>query len=244
MAVNEDLSPVAVAVALGSRPVRVYPALLSTEADAQAWARASGPDGAVVTAVHQAAPRGRGGLPWQPDPDRDVAFSLVVRPDLRPEREGWLYAVAAAGIADRVGERARWRWPDELEVDGAVVARLGIHAELGPSRVDWAVITVLLHAPDGPRNRALAAVVESIERVGARPPEEVLDELRPRCATLGEHVRARLVPMGPAGTTVEGRASDLKADGAMVIATPTGRRVAVRPQHLGMLEPADAPPTS
>ena len=241
MAVNDDLSPVAVAVALGDRPVRVYPALLSTEADAQAWARAAGPDGAVVTAIHQAAPRGRGGLPWEPDPARDLVFSLIVRPDLTPEREGWLYATAAAGVADWVGEGAAWRWPDEIEVGGEVVARLGIHAELGPSRVDWAVVTVLLHAPTGPRNAALATAVAAIEHARARPPDDVLDELRRRCVTLGARVRALLVPMGPAGPKIEGEASDLKDDGAMVIATPAGGRIAVRPQHLGMLEPLDDP---
>lgn len=241
MAVNDDLSPTAVETALGDRPVRVYPALLSTEADAQAWARAAGPDGAVVTAVHQAAPRGRGGLPWEPDPDRDVVFSLVVRPELTPEREGWLYAATAAGVSDWVGGGAGWRWPDEVEVDGEVVARLGIHAELGPSRVDWAVVTVLLHAPTGPRNEALAATVAAIERARARPADEVLEQLRPRCVTLGDRVRALLVPMGPAGPKVEGVASDLKADGALVVATPAGGRIAVRPQHLGMLEPLDAP---
>lgn len=241
MEVNDDITPAAITAALGDRPVRVYPALLSTEADAQSWARAGGPDGAVVTSTYQVSPRGRGGLPWEPDPDRDVVFSLVLRPALTPEREGWLYAVAAAGVSDWVGDNAGWRWPDEIEVDGTIVARLGIHAELGPARVDWAVATVLLHAPTGPRNEALAGTADAIERAGARSAAEVLDELRPRCVTLGDRVRALLVPMGPAGPKVEGEASDLKDDGAMVIATPAGGRIAVRPQHLGMLEPLEDP---
>lgn len=241
MEVNDDITPAAIAAALGDRPVRVYPALLSTEADAQSWARTGGPDGAVVTSTYQVSPRGRGGLPWQPDPDRDLVFSLLVRPDLTPEREGWLYAATAAGVCHWLGEGAGWRWPDEVQVGGEVVARLGVHAELGPSRVDWAVVTLLLHAPTGPRNAGLAATVAAIERAGARPAGEVLDELRPRCVTLGDRVRALLVPMGPAGPRVEGVASDLKADGALVVATPAGGRIAVRPQHLGMLEPLDDP---
>ena len=236
MAVNEDISPAAIGMALGDRPVRVYPALLSTEADAQAWARSGAPSGAVVTSNYQVSPRGRGGLPWEPDPTRDVVFSLVVRPDLTPEREGWLYAATAAGLADWVGEGAGWQWPDHVVRDGTVVVRMGIHAELGPSRVDWAVVTVLLEAPADPRSQALADAVACIEHAHGRAPDEVLDELRPRCATLGDRVRALLVPMGPAGPRVEGEASGLKDDGAMVIATPAGGRIAVRPQHLGMLE--------
>jgi BirA family biotin operon repressor/biotin-[acetyl-CoA-carboxylase] ligase len=238
--VSADLSADAVTEALGDRPVRVYPALLSTEADAQSWARSGGPDGGVVTAAYQVSPRGRAGLPWEPDPGADVAFSLLVRPRLSAEREGWLYAASAAGVADAVGAGARWRWPDEIERDGEVVARLGLHAELGAGGVDWAVVTVLRHRPGGDRARALATMVEHIERAHARLPEEVLADLRPRCATLGEDVRALMIPMGPSGPRVEGVAIDLKDDGALLIRTPAGGRIAVRPQHLGLLEPLDS----
>lgn len=241
MAVTDDLVPEQVTAALGDRPARVYPAVLSTDADAQAWARSDAPDGAVVTAAYQAAPRGRAGLPWAPDPDADLVFSLVTRPRLTAEREGWLYAATAAGLLEVVGDGASWRWPDELEVDGGVVARVGVHAQLGPTGVDWAVVTVLWRRPSLARPRALAAAVDAIDRARGRDPVGVLADLRPRCATLGTGVRALLIPMGPAGPSVEGTASDLRDDGSLVIATPAVGRVAVRPQHLGVLELLDDP---
>ncbi|HWH34036.1 MAG TPA: hypothetical protein VNT56_01805 [Acidimicrobiales bacterium] len=55
----DDLSAGVLAAALPDRPLRSYPAPLSTEADALAWARAGAPVGAVVVADYQAAPRGR-----------------------------------------------------------------------------------------------------------------------------------------------------------------------------------------
>lgn len=237
---SDDLDATAVAEALGDRPVRVYPALLSTEADAQSWARSGGPDGGVVTAAYQVSPRGRAGLPWQPDPSADVAFSLLVRPRLSAEREGWLYAASAAGLLDAAGEDARWRWPDEVERGDRIVARLGVHAELGPAGVDWAIVTVLRHGAGGDRARVLATTVEHIERAHARDPEAVLARLRPRCSTLGGNVRALMIPMGPSGPRVEGVATDLKDDGALLIVTPAGGRIAVRPQHLGLLEPLES----
>lgn len=236
---TDDLTVDAVRTALGDRPARVYPAVLSTEADAQAWARAGARDGAVVTASYQAAPRGRAGLPWAPDPSADLVFSLVVRPALTPEREGWLYTSAAAGLLDAIGGDAQWHWPDAIHVGGAVVARIGIHAELGSTGVEWAAVTVLWHRPAAGRPQALAAAVAAIEQARARDPIDVLDDLRPACATLGDGVRALLIPMGPAGPRVEGTASDLRDDGSLVIATPAGGRIAVRPQHLGLLEPFD-----
>lgn len=57
MELSTDLSAHALAEALPGRPVRSYPAMLSTEADALAWARAGADDGAVVVAGYQAAPR-------------------------------------------------------------------------------------------------------------------------------------------------------------------------------------------
>jgi BirA family biotin operon repressor/biotin-[acetyl-CoA-carboxylase] ligase len=62
---DDDLAADVLAADLPGRPLRSYPALLSTEADALAWARAGAPDGAVVVAGYQASPRGRAGLPWQ-----------------------------------------------------------------------------------------------------------------------------------------------------------------------------------
>ena len=61
MGLDDDLAADALAADLPGRPLRSYPALLSTEADALAWARAGGPGGAVVVAGYQASPRGRAG---------------------------------------------------------------------------------------------------------------------------------------------------------------------------------------
>ncbi|MEJ7744106.1 MAG: hypothetical protein WKF73_17135, partial [Nocardioidaceae bacterium] len=55
MEVTDDLGPGAITAALGDRPVRAYPALLSTEAVGMAWAREGAPSGAVVVADYQAS---------------------------------------------------------------------------------------------------------------------------------------------------------------------------------------------
>lgn len=230
------LSPDAVVRALGDRPVRTYPALLATDVDAQAWARAGAPAGAVVTSDYQASPRGRSGLPWEVDPAQDLVFSLVARPSLPDTHEGWLYLAAAAGLADAVGPPASIEWPDDVRVEGRSVASLGWHVELGPGRVAWAVLTVWRRDVDD-RAATLRRLVDAVEARLAQPPAEVLPDLVRRCATLGRSVRARLIPMGPAGPVVRGVASDLLDDGSLVIATPAGGRIPVTPQALGQLEP-------
>lgn len=239
---SSDLEPPVLAAALGDRAARTYPALLSTEAAAMAWARGGAPDGAVVVADYQASPRGRGGLPWTVRPGRGLGFTLLSRTALPPEREGWPYVTALLALHDVVGtQTSSLAWPDEVhEVDGAVLARLGVHAELGPGSTEWVSTTVLVEDALPPRAPLLAALLAALEARLHAPAEEVLEEYRARCSTLGQQRRARLIPMGPGGPEVTGEAVDVLADGALVLRTARGSRVAVPPHDLGQLEgPAD-----
>lgn len=237
MGVGDDLSIAAVAAALPDRAIRSYPALVSTDADAQAWARAGAPSGAVVVADYQAAPRGRAGLVWTIEPGADLAFSLVLRVDLPVEREGWLYTLATTAMVEVRGEAATIQWPDQiLHRGGGRAGAVGVTAELGPDGLRWAVVSMLRPATASPRAPTMARLVEALEAKVSEAPDAVLAMQRERCATLGKHVRARMIPLGPAGPAISGRARDLALDGSLVVETVKGSRVAIRPQHLGVLE--------
>ncbi len=240
---TEDLAPALVEAALPGRAVRAYPALLSTEAEAMAWARHGAPPGAVVVADYQAAPRGRGGLPWSVHPGCGLGFTLIVRPPLPQEREGWPYVAGLLGLDDVVGAaNTVLEWPDTLlDADGEVLARLGVYGEPGGHDLAWVSLTVLVEDALPPRAELLANVLEALEGRLAQSVDEVLAAYRPRCATLGRQCRARLIPMGPGGPEVTGEAVDVLADGALVLLTVAGRRVAVPPHNLGRLEAPQGP---
>lgn len=238
MEMSDDLGPRALAAALPGRPVRSYRAVVSTEADALAWARAGAPHGAVVVADYQAAPHGRSGLEWRVTPGRDLGFSIVLRPHLAVEREGWLYTVATVALADACGEGAAIAWPDEVRSGAARVAAVGVHAEPGPRALEWAVANVLVADIAGRRAGMLAEVATAIERRCAAPSADVAADHRARCETLGRRVRAGLLPQGPNAQAVTGAAVSTLLDGALVIATDDGRRVAVRPGGVSVVDPA------
>ncbi|HYZ18906.1 MAG TPA: hypothetical protein VE615_05140 [Gaiellaceae bacterium] len=233
-----DLTPEAVAASLPGRPIHAFPALLSTDADALAWARAGAPDGAVVVSEYQASPRGRAGIEWSPAANASLVFSLVVRQRLPAEREGWLYVAASTALADALGEGAATRWPDEVWRDGERAAAVGVFAQVVGPELAWAVITVLLQSARPPRAPLLAAAVESLERRIASPTTPVLADYLRRCETIGTSVRARMVPLGPGGLVVSGTARNVKPDGALVVEADDGRRLAVRAPNLGLLEQA------
>ncbi|MBA3735226.1 MAG: hypothetical protein H0W90_08520 [Actinobacteria bacterium] len=220
--------------ALPGRPFRFYPAVLSTEADALAWARAGAPQGAVVTAGYQASPRGRAGFEW--NVGDGLAFSLVLRPRLPAPREGWVYTVAVSGLADAFGEEATIEWPETVCCGGVEVGAVGAHVEVGPIGVEWAVVNVLIHQADP---ELVARIVEAIEARLAEASTPVLAAYLRRCDTIGRHVVARLVPLGPGGPEATGRAVSSSVDGSLVVETSEGRRLAIPPQSLGLLS---APP--
>jgi BirA family biotin operon repressor/biotin-[acetyl-CoA-carboxylase] ligase len=242
-----DLDVAALSAVLGDRPVRSYPALLSTEPDAMAWARAGAPAGALVVADYQASPRGRGGFPWYVVAGRGLGFSLVLRPTLPAEREGWPYVPVGLALADVLGADARIAWPDTVEAhDGTPLARIGVYADVAGDGVAWATVTVLVESVEPPRGELLARVVAAVEQRVEEDSGAVREAYRARCTTLARVVRARLIPLGPGGPEVTGEAVDVLADGALVLRTERGSRVAVPPQNLGLLAaPADpaAPPS-
>lgn len=239
-----DLDTTEVVGSLGERPVRAYPALLSTEAAAMAWARTGAPSGAVVVADYQASPRGRGGLPWTVEAGHGLGFTLIVRPTLPLAREGWPYVAASLAVAEVLERHACVEWPDSVRAEGGqrLLARLGTFVELGPDRTEWVSITVLVEDADPPRAPLLAKLAIAVELRLADAPERVVAAYLSRCRTIGRQVRARMIPMGADGPEVNGEAVDVLADGSLVVVTARGNRVAVPPQNLGLLEDPAIPP--
>lgn len=239
----------AMAAALAPRPVQAWQAVVSVDAVAQQWARQGAPSGAVVVASQQASPRGHHGLPWTVGPD-DACLAVVLRPHLAPGEEGILHLAGLLAASDAV-ERAPIDWPDRVDQPWSVIdgvpdldrarGAVAVHTELGPGRVVFAVVSLLLRGVDDHAAAARAAVVALEEHLAAGP-EGLADAARSRCRTLGHQVVARLVPLGPAGLVVAGRAVDLSEVGALVVEREDGQRVHALPTHVALLEPAPAPP--
>lgn len=236
MGVSDDLSHGVLRDLMPGRPIRFYPAMLSSEADALAWARAGAPEGAVVAAGYQISPRGRAGTMWEMDPSSSVLFSLILRPPWKPEHEGRLYTVAACALADVASDESTVQWPDEVFVDDRRAGAVGTQVGLDEDGITWAVVNVLLEDRPAPHGDVVARTVEAIDRRYRSSLDDLLDDYTARCRTLGARVRARLIPLGPAGPEIAGTAVAVLGDGALSIETEKGNRVAVRPQNLGVLE--------
>lgn len=231
-----DLSAEALSSLLPQRPLRSYPALVSTASAAFDWAQSGAPDGAVVVADYQASPRGHGGRPWKVTQGRGLGFSLVMHPALPEEREGWLYTVVTTALAEVSGPDATIEWPDQVRLGGEPAAAVAIRTRLAAGVVAWAVVDVLLADAKPPRGELLEAALEAIERCRAEATGALIDAYEQRCATIGRQVGVRFI--AGTGPKVAGRAVATQDDGALLLELASGSRGPVRPQDVRALEGA------
>lgn len=222
-------------------PLRHYELALTTEALALAWARREGaPEGALVVADQELSPRGRRGPVWAVFPGQGLYASVVLRPGLPPQGEGLLHLLgslaAAEGLERAAGVETAVKWPDDVTIAGAKVAGVKAEAQLGPGRIDSAVITFRINVSVPPEalSQVEGKATSLLAAAGAAPSRwEVLAHILAalheryehdvpallaaygeRCSTLGRPVRALLLPRGE----VSGMATAVDASGALLIA--------------------------
>lgn len=270
---NDDLSDEQVQQALSGlawgSPVHSYPSALATNTVAVTEARRGAPEGTVVVADFEIAGRCRRGKSWLTEPGRCLAASVVIRPALSPEKEGWFTLLAglaaARGIEEAAEVAVRLKWPDDVLVGDRKVAGVLAESSLGPRRIEFTVltfrVTVHWHAVEMPeelrvvassldaeaaRNVSRAELLSAILREGAElygqhaaNPIGLLPLYRQACDTIGHAVLAKLLPFGEA----RGTAQAVDESGALLLAGggPHGlSRVTI--DRLGQLLPAEPIP--
>jgi BirA family biotin operon repressor/biotin-[acetyl-CoA-carboxylase] ligase len=229
------------------REIHWFAELPSTSDRAKELADDGAEHGEVVIAEAQTAGRGRRGRVWTSPPGRNLAFSVVLRPDLPPARAPEVTLVASVAICDalrQAGVAAGIKWPNDVLVGGRKIA--GILTELAaePDRVHWVVVGVGVNvnarAEDFPAELRGEATSLLLERGVATPRalfaaacltalEEWLDRhaeegfgavraaWRERSVTLGREVSVQAD-----GRVVVGTAEDLDEDGALLVRDAAG----------------------
>ena len=226
--------------------LRHYATIGSTNDEAKALARTGAADGTLVWADEQSAGRGRRGRIWL-SPPGNLYLSLVLRPECAAARAAQLGFVAALGLGDAlaplVGPALRYKWPNDLLVDGRKLAGILLESETSASdRVDFVVVGVgvnIVSAPENVEFPATSLLAQGIAGVspavlldgfvrhfagwGRRWREEGFAPVRTAwlaaASGLGERVSVRLER-----STLVGRFRDLDEDGALVLDAAEGSR--------------------
>ena len=114
------------------RDIRVFEETNSTNDVAEKLARDGVREGVVVFAESQKKGRGRLGRQWHSPARKGLWFSVLLRPDLRPQAATQLTVVAATALARAIrkqtGLMPEIKWPNDILLRGKKVA--GILTEL------------------------------------------------------------------------------------------------------------------
>jgi BirA family biotin operon repressor/biotin-[acetyl-CoA-carboxylase] ligase len=220
----------------------------STNSSVRDQARRGAPEGLVVVADHQRAGRGRLDRRWESPPRANLLASVLLRPQCDgADVHLCTGAVALAGAdACRAVTRVEpvLKWPNDLLVDESKLAGVLAEAEFTGSSLAAVVVGIGINVawpgPDGaggtclddlggtaqPVDRrellgqlleALAARRELLDDAAGR--RVLADEVRRRCATLGQVVRVIL-----AGEELTGLAAAIDDAGHLVVETASGPR--------------------
>lgn len=250
------LSDAALRIALdrigAEAPVRFDEVTGSTQRTALQLAEDGAPQWTLVAAEHQTEGRGRLGRTWLDEPGGSLLFSIVLRPDLEPDRGGLLALLAGTSMVracrDTANVEVACKWPNDLLLSERKVGGILAESVLEGEAFAFVVLGVGLNleaAPDVPGAGALGgsdpepllgAFLEAFARhyepghpafAGA-----VVEGYRRVCATLGRRVRAASTD----GVSVEGEAVDVDARGGLVVRTGSGLHVV----RFGEVEHLDA----
>lgn len=231
------------------REIRVFQSTASTNDMVERLARDGLDEGVVVFAESQTKGRGRLGRTWHSPAGKGLWFSLLLRPDLRPQAATQLTIVAATAltraIREQTGLKPEIKWPNDILIHGRKV--VGILTELSAELDHVKHITLGIgvdvnqRADEFPAEMRKLATSLSLEagRAVNRPDlaAAILIELdrdyrrirEGQFARLAEEWEAQCVTLGRrvsifvGGRVVTGRAESLDDDGALLLRTEHGR---------------------
>lgn len=226
----------------------------STNRQAEQWALAGAPEGALVLAEHQRGGRGRLKRSWFDLPRKSLLFSFVLRPDLPAAQAPTLTFAAAIALADSLSS---WidenlieiKWPNDVLIAGRKVAGILLemrcegqrveHVILGvgvnvagtpeefPPEVRGSTTTIEAHAvPPPSRLDVLCAFLSAFEDVYDRFLQEGFPHLQPRWNRWFRR-SGQWLRVRTAGGVVEGWARGLGPGGALVLDPGNGPTLSV-----------------
>ena len=231
------------------RDIRVFEQTTSTNDVVEKLARDGVKEGVVVFAESQTKGRGRLGRVWTSPTRKGLWFSILLRPNLRPQETTQLTVAAAAAVWRAIhsvtGLEPEIKWPNDILIGGKKV--VGILTELSAEvdRVKHIIlgvgVDVNLAANEFPaelRKSATSLRIESgkpVER--AELATEILRELDRDYARVcagnfteladewEEHCTTigKQVVVGIGERRLRGRAESLDEDGALLLRTEHGR---------------------
>jgi BirA family biotin operon repressor/biotin-[acetyl-CoA-carboxylase] ligase len=233
----------------GKWEIRRFAEIDSTNTYVRDQARDGAAEGLVAVAEHQTAGRGRFDRRWESPPGANLLASVLLRPACPADDLHLCSAAVALAAADACAEAADvepvLKWPNDLLVGGSKLAWVLAEADFDGTRLRGVVVGIGLNvAWPGPAEAGGTCLDDTggtsqpvdkvdlldllLEGLARRRPlldedtgrRNLANELRRRCATLGQRVRVTLP-----NEELIGAASAIDDAGHLVVETESGQRL-------------------
>lgn len=242
---NDDLTPGIFLPVLKTRYMgreyKYFHSIDSTNNEARKAAISGGSEGLVIAAETQTSGRGRLGRSWVTPEYTSIAFSLILKPDMKPCDSAGLALVMGTAVCRALRKAAHLdagvKWPNDIIVSGKkvcgiltemdaygdhinyIVAGVGINVNVDkfPDDLKDKASSIKLEAGRSiPRYVVLASVLMEFEVLygcfKSKGFGSIVDEFKSMSVTLGKDVS-----VSSASERFEGRAVDITADGLLVV---------------------------
>lgn len=206
-------------------------------------------EGLVIVADEQTAGRGRAGHGWEAPPGTSLLCSILLRPNVKPDRLGVLGLLVGVAVADAIESttsvQCQLKWPNDVWIDGLKVAGILLQSRLNAAGVDFVNVGIGINVTTPEAQLVPAATSLFVVTGQAISRDEMLDSLcgsldrvyndfmenssgdsmcewRQRAALIGENVS-----VVQDGVTLTGRFLGVDDDGKLLLETDDGHRVAL-----------------
>ena len=116
----------------------------STSMDICKLAKQGSVDGTVVCADMQTAGRGRRGRSWQSQKGDNLLFSILLKPDILPDRASQITLLMALAVTkvlrNEYGFDAKIKWPNDVVINRKKVCGILTEMFLDGSKIDYIVV--------------------------------------------------------------------------------------------------------
>lgn len=152
---------------------RCYEEITSTNTEAARLAEEGAAHGTVVVSEIQTQGKGRRGRRWTSEKGQGIWFSLILKPDIPPDRASALTLVTALAVVKAIrgitGTRPLIKWPNDVVISGRKVC--GILTELSACAgvVNHIVVGIGINVKKQEFPEEFAATATTLEGEGARP---------------------------------------------------------------------------
>lgn len=229
--------------------IHVHNVVDSTNQTARAAGMSGAPENEVFIALSQTHGKGRMGRTWESAASEGLWFSVLLRPEISPEKTGLLSLFFGLSVfkalQDLYSLHVGIKWPNDIVsmVTGKKICGILSETVFEDNKLAFAVvgcgINILQQAfPESISERATSLILEGVKQPSValtmvevlkivskdypefiRNPSDFVGEYRKHCVTLGREIRAE------GETEIKGTATNITDHGELEVTCGDGRKV-------------------